>query len=172
MRTIALEEHCIQPASPEGRGAETGRQGRSFGDDLSRTPFAERLLDIGDLRIAEMDAAGIDMQVLSLASPGVEQLEGREAAAVARDANDRLAEAVSRRPNRFAAFASLPTPAPAEAADELERNVRDHGFKGAMIKGHSRGRYLDALGDLALPGVTFKDTIAYVSRIAIAVTLR
>ena len=90
-----------------------------------------------------MDAAGIDMQVLSLASPGVEQLDGTGSVALAREANDHLAEAVRRHPSRFAAFAALPTPAPDAAADELERTVRDYDFKGAMIKGHSRGRYLD-----------------------------
>ena len=143
MRTITLEEHCASPASMEGPGSEPGRQGQGFGENLAFTQFAERLLDIGDRRIADMDAAGIDMQVLSLASPGVEQLDGTGSVALAREANDHLAEAVRRHPSRFAAFAALPTPAPDAAADELERTVRDYDFKGAMIKGHSRGRYLD-----------------------------
>jgi predicted TIM-barrel fold metal-dependent hydrolase len=90
-----------------------------------------------------MDAAGIDVQVLSLTAPGVEQLDATEAVALARDANDHLAEAVRRHPNRFAGFAALPTAAPDTAADELERMVREHGFKGALINGHTRGRYLD-----------------------------
>lgn len=90
-----------------------------------------------------MDAAGIDVQVLSLSAPGVEQLDAADAVALARAANDRLAAAVRRHPDRFAAFAALPTPAPEAAADELERTVREHGFRGAMINGHSRGRYLD-----------------------------
>ena len=72
-----------------------------------------------------------------------EQLDGTGSVALARAANDHLAEAVKRHPSRFAAFAALPTPAPDAAADELERTVRDYDFKGAMIKGHSRGRYLD-----------------------------
>jgi predicted TIM-barrel fold metal-dependent hydrolase len=90
-----------------------------------------------------MDAAGIDVQVLSLTAPGVEQLDATEAVALAREANDRLADAVRRHPSRFAAFAALPTAAPETAADELERTVREHGFKGAMINGHTRGRYFD-----------------------------
>ena len=90
-----------------------------------------------------MDAAGIDMQVLSLTSPGTEQLDATEAMALAREANNHLAEAVRRHPSRFAGFAALPTAAPAIAADELERMVREHGFKGALINGHIRGRYLD-----------------------------
>jgi uncharacterized protein len=73
----------------------------------------------------------------------VEQLDAAEAVTLAREANDSLAEAVGRHLGRLAGFAALPTPAPQAAADELERTVREHGFKGAMINGHSRGRYLD-----------------------------
>jgi predicted TIM-barrel fold metal-dependent hydrolase len=90
-----------------------------------------------------MDAAGVDVQVLSLTSPGVEQLDVDEAVALARDSNDVLVEAVRNHQDRFAGFAALPTPAPEAAAEELERAVREHGFVGAMINGHSRGRYLD-----------------------------
>ena len=143
MRTIALEEHYASPASAEGPASGPGRHGPSLGETAGLAQFAERLLDIGDRRIADMDAAGIDMQVLSLASPGVEQLDEAASVAVAREANDRLAEAVRHHPTRLAAFAALPTPDPEAAADELDRTVREFGFKGAMIRGHSRGRYLD-----------------------------
>ena len=85
-----------------------------------------------------MDAAGIDVQVLSLTSPGVEQLEVAEAVAFARETNDLLAEAVRRHPDRFAGFAALPNADPEAAADELERTIREHGFKGALINGHTR----------------------------------
>jgi predicted TIM-barrel fold metal-dependent hydrolase len=103
----------------------------------------EQLQDIGDKRIAEMDAAGIDMQVLSLNSPGVEQAEAAEQLSIAVESNDFLAEAVKKHPSRFAAFAILPTAVPDKAAEELERRVRQQGFKGALINGHTRGRYLD-----------------------------
>jgi uncharacterized protein len=103
----------------------------------------DQLCDLDDRRIADMDAAGIDVQVLSLTSPGVEQLDATEAVALARQANDRLAAAVRRHPSGFAGFAALPTAAPETAADELERTVREHSFKGALINGHTRGRYLD-----------------------------
>ena len=63
--------------------------------------------------------------------------------ALAREANDFLADAIAKNPNRFAGFAALPTAVPDQAAEELERMVRDHGFKGAVINGHHRGRYLD-----------------------------
>jgi uncharacterized protein len=103
----------------------------------------EQLCDVGEKRIAAMDAAKIDMQVLSLTSPGTEQLEAADAIAVAREANEFLADAVKKNPARFAGFAALATGAPDRAAEELERMVREHGFKGAMISGHNRERYLD-----------------------------
>jgi predicted TIM-barrel fold metal-dependent hydrolase len=90
-----------------------------------------------------MDKAGIDMQVLSLQYPGTEQLEEADAIAMAQEANDFLHEAVKKHPTRFAGLATLPTAAPDKAAEELERRVRQQGFKGAIINGHSRGRYLD-----------------------------
>jgi predicted TIM-barrel fold metal-dependent hydrolase len=90
-----------------------------------------------------MDAAGIDMQVLSLNSPGVEQAEAAEQVSIAVESNDFLLEAVKKHPKRFAAFAALPVAAPDKAAQELERRVRQQGFKGTLINGHTRGRYLD-----------------------------
>ena len=147
MRTITLEEHYVTSAFMEGPGRELGERVR---DTHAQSPMAlinahlvEQLLDLDNLRIADMDAAGIDMQVLSLNSPGVEQLEPAAAEALARQANDHLGEAVHRHPNRFAGFAALPTAAPDIAASELERTVRNYGFKGAVINGHTRGRYLD-----------------------------
>jgi predicted TIM-barrel fold metal-dependent hydrolase len=141
MRTITLEEHFATPGFLNGPGRSFLERAARIGDRMARV--LELVCDVGEKRIAEMDAARIDMQVLSLNSPGVEQLEGAEAAALAREANEFAAEAVKRYPTRMAAFATLPIAAPAQAADELERTVREHGFKGALINGHHRGRYLD-----------------------------
>jgi uncharacterized protein len=105
--------------------------------------LADQLIEIGEKRIAEMDAAGIDMQILSLTSPGTEQLAGDEAVTVARESNEVLAKAIQIYPTRLAGFAAIPTSVPDKAADELERTVRQYGFKGALINGHCRGRYLD-----------------------------
>jgi uncharacterized protein len=141
MRTIAIEEHFVTPAFVAGPGkvsTERFRTSRPGGGAI-----IEKLSDVGDKRVAEMDAAGIDMQVLSLNSPGVEQSEPDVAVACARDANDFLADAIKRHPTRFAGFASLPIQAPDKAAEEFERCVRTLGFKGANINGHTRGRYLD-----------------------------
>jgi uncharacterized protein len=141
MRTITLEEHFASPGFLDGPGKELKERAQRFGDRAAR--LFEQLSDVGDKRIAEMDAAGIDMQVLSLTSPGLEQVEAAPAMALAREANDFLAEAIAKNPKRFAGFAVLPTAAPDKAGEELERMVRDHGFKGAVINGHNRGRYLD-----------------------------
>ena len=139
MRTITLEEHYTSPAFLAGPGkAFTDRVREARG-----AKFYEQLRDVGEGRIAEMDAAGVDMQVLSLNSPGVEQAEAADAIAVARDANDFVAEAIKKHPTRFAGFATLPIQAPEQAAEELERRVRQQGFKGTLINGHTRGRYLD-----------------------------
>jgi uncharacterized protein len=147
MRTIALEEHYATEGFMEGPGRELKAQVEAARDHprvaAGYAKLVEGLRDIGDGRVAEMDAAGIDVQVLSLTSPGVEQLEASEAVALAREANDLLAEAVRRHPDRFEGFAALPTAAPGAAADELERVVSEHGFVGALINGHTRGRYLD-----------------------------
>jgi predicted TIM-barrel fold metal-dependent hydrolase len=147
MRTITLEEHYATPAFMEGPGRQLKDQARALQAHLQvaagLTQLIDRLGNLDDHRIADMDAAGIDVQVLSLTGPGTEQLEATEAVALAREANDLLAEAVRRHPSRFAGFAALPTAAPDTAADELERTIRAYGFKGALINGHIRGRYLD-----------------------------
>ena len=130
---IALEEHYIDPNVAEhfkGRGAD-------------QPDVAERLRDVGETRLREMDDAGIDLQVLSHAAPATQRLEPALAVRVARAANDRLAETVRAHPTRFAAFAALPTPDPQAAAEELERAVTRLGFKGAMVHGLTNGVFLD-----------------------------
>ncbi len=141
MRTITLEEHFVTPAFLDGPARELKENFLRMGERGAK--IIEQLCDLGDRRLAEMDAAGIDMQVLSLNAPGTEQLEAADAVTVAREANDVLVEAVKKHPTRFAAFAALPTALPDKAADELDRRVRHNGFKGALINGHVRGRYLD-----------------------------
>ncbi|MEJ2679380.1 MAG: amidohydrolase family protein [Gemmatimonadota bacterium] len=105
--------------------------------------LVDRLSDLDRRRIGEMDEAAIDVQVLSLAAPGVQQLDAADAVALARSTNDELVDAVRRHPDRLVGLATIATPDPGAAADELERAARDLGFKGAVINGHTRGRYLD-----------------------------
>lgn len=143
-RTIALEEHYATPEFIDINRKRYETQVQNAHPYLAN--FAElnnKLSDVGERRIANMDAAGIDVQVLSLTSPGTEQMEPVDAVNFARVSNDIVAGAVERFPSRLSAFAALPTSIPDKAADELERTVKEFGFKGALINGHIRGRYLD-----------------------------
>jgi uncharacterized protein len=140
MRTIALEEHCLTPELREVLGPQI----HPYYPAHRWPPALEaRLLDLGEGRIAEMDAQGIDMQVLSSVQPGLEHTEADRAVPVARAFNDRVAEAIAAHPDRFAGFAALPTADPSAAADELARATRELGFKGALINGRTLDRFLD-----------------------------
>ena len=104
---------------------------------------ARRITDLGELRIADMDAAGIDMQVISLTAPGVQLFDPATATSLAELANDQLAEGIARHPDRFtglAAFSPLDT---ASAGKELERGVTKLGLKGGILNSHTLGTYLD-----------------------------
>ncbi len=133
MRTIALEEHYATTEFLSGPGSW----------HKSRPGLAEALLDLGDTRISAMDDAGVDLAVLSLAAPGVEQMDGPAAVRFARACNDELASAVHKYPDRLAGFAALPVSAPDAGAEELQRAVSEHGFVGAVVNGHCQGVYLD-----------------------------
>jgi 2,3-dihydroxybenzoate decarboxylase len=110
----------------------------------SRAPaLLQRLDDLGALRVKEMDEAGIDVQVLSHGAPSTQRLDAATAVPLAKRANDRLHAAVLAHPDRFAAFAALPTADPKAAADELERTVTKLGFKGAMVHGPTNGVFFD-----------------------------
>jgi uncharacterized protein len=141
LRTITLEEHFASPGFLAGPGRGFIERLRNSG--ASGVRIFEQLQEVGDTRVAEMDTAGIDVQVLSLNSPGVEQADVTEQVAIARESNDFVADVVKKNPKRFAGFAALPVAAPEQAADELDRRVRQQGFKGTLINGHSRSRYLD-----------------------------
>ena len=145
-RVIALEEHFSTPALMQMNRKLFEPLTKFHGAHPSVASYDElagKLTDLGEGRISNMDHAGIDMQVLSLTSPGTDQMEPADALNFARSSNDFVAGAVERFPSRLAAFASLPTSSPEKAADELERTVKQFGFKGAVINGHCRGRYLD-----------------------------
>jgi uncharacterized protein len=142
MKTITIEEHFATPRFLDGPGRDLKEQAEKFNDARAKR-LIPLLCDLGDKRIAEMDAAGIDMQIVSLTAPGLEQLEVADAIALTADTNDFLAEAIRKNPQRIGGFAALPVGAPDKAAQELERRVREQKFAGAVINGHHRGRYLD-----------------------------
>jgi len=94
------------------------------------TPFLKKLLDLGEERLREMDECGVDVQVLSLAAPGVEQFDIKVGTELARKSNDQLYAAVQKYPDRFMGFAALAPNDPEAAAAELERCVKELGFIG------------------------------------------
>lgn len=102
-----------------------------------------RLLDLGPARIADMDAAGIDHQVLALTAPGVQVFEPAEASALAADANDQLAEACRKYPQRYSGMAAVAPHDPVNAVKEMERAVRKLGFTAVVINSHIMGHFLD-----------------------------
>ena len=141
MRVIALEEHflfedLVDKIPVSARVARGFAPGRGLGPD-------EQLGDLGAARIEDMDRAGITMQILSCFGPGPDLLEGAEAAALAREMNDRLASAIAERPDRFGGFAHLPLRNAEDAAEEFRRAVRELGFCGAIVNGATQDRFLD-----------------------------
>ena len=99
--------------------------------------------DIGADRIADMDKNGIDVQVLSHTVASPEVLEAARAVPLCQRVNDELAEAIAKYPARLAGFACLPIADPEQAANELERTVRQLGLKGAMVQGVTHGHFFD-----------------------------
>jgi 2,3-dihydroxybenzoate decarboxylase len=100
--------------------------------------LSHRLIDVQDTRLREMDRHGVEMMILSLNAPAVQSIHDVPAAiAVARQANDVLAEHVRKRPSRFAAFAALPMQDPDAAIAELTRCIKELGFVGALVNGFS-----------------------------------
>lgn len=146
MRIVALEEHFTIPTLVSKIPKETiGHRGFP---DMSRQPqinaaAQEKLRELGGPRLADMDAAGITMQVLSLSGPGADLLSPEDGPAWACQANDLLGEWVKAYPERYAGFAHLPMTAPQAAAEELERCVRSLGFVGALINGMTQDKFLD-----------------------------
>ncbi len=107
------------------------------------TQIIERLQDLDARRIRDMDASGIDQQILCLTSPGVQVFDAATAVACARASNDEVAQAIRRHPTRLAGLAAIAPQNPPEAAKELERGVRSLGLKGAILNSHTLGEYLD-----------------------------
>lgn len=131
---IALEEHYWDPVLTDtyvGRNASR------------RDGLLKRLYDVHELRLREMDAAGIDIQVLSHGAPSAQRLDPQIGPEIVRQVNDNLHATVQTHSDRFAAFAALATADPVASADELERCVGELGFVGAMIHGLTNNEFCD-----------------------------
>jgi aminocarboxymuconate-semialdehyde decarboxylase len=95
-------------------------------------------------RLEAMDRHGVDMQVLTLTTPGVEREAPARGIKLARLTNDEFGEIVEKYPDRFTALATLPLQEPEESVVELERAVRECGLKGAMLLSNVDGEPLDS----------------------------
>jgi gamma-resorcylate decarboxylase len=139
---IAFEEHFVTPALKDTIFSSIGWHPDEW------QAMADALQDTDAARLAAMDAAGIEIAVLSLAAPCIQDIvDPREATAAAAGANDALAAVVAEHPDRYVPLAALALQDPLAAADELERCVTQFGFRGALVNGYS------SVGDL--------DTAAY-----------
>ena len=129
MKTITLEEHFVTESFLKA----TGAYGNNAPPQLAQ--IQPKLLDLGPERIAAMDQAGIDLQVMSLAAMGIDKLEPSDATAVMTDVNSELSQAIKANPTRLAGFAALNLKDPQGAAKELERCVTKLGFVGVLVDG-------------------------------------
>lgn len=135
-RKMIREKSCDDP----GFNSLWGFYG---GDAASRTGVFERMSDLGERRISDMNDSGIDKQIISLTAPGVQVLDRAAAIAMATLANDQLSEAVRRHPDRFAGLAAVAPQDPHAAAKEIERGANRLGLKGVIINSHTHDEYLD-----------------------------
>ncbi len=135
-RMLPCEEHFTVAAVENETARLAGRA-------AAPRAFLDVLLDLGEGRIKAMDASGIQTQILSLATPGVQRFESATAVSLARAANDELADAVKANPGRLAGLAAFAPQDPSAAAEELQRAAETLGLRGAVVHSHTNGEYLD-----------------------------
>jgi hypothetical protein len=126
-RVVAIEEHFW---IPELRDRYSGPQGIS-----AHTP-ARQLDDLGEIRLQDMDAAGIEMQVISHMQPGTQIFDAETAVAMARRANDALHAAICTHPSRFAGFCRAAHGRP----QGRSRRARAHG-RASWLQGRADQRF-------------------------------
>ena len=136
MKKIALEEAII----PEGMDLIL--------EHKSHPEYSQHyhsLMDIGDIRLAEMDKANIELSVLSITTPGLQGFAlPSNLQLVACQWNDYIIKAVQKHPKRFKAFACLPTYAPALAVQEMERIYKTPEIVGCLLNGYDNSGYSTA----------------------------
>ncbi|MFH1031559.1 MAG: amidohydrolase family protein [Chloroflexota bacterium] len=160
MKKIAIEEHCYTPyyleflqtrkkypkveSITDKKGQKSWKWWHSAEEYMTWLPPAvvAKLCDVGKIRLKDMDEAGIDTQVLSF-NTNVDYLDAEEAIKLTKKVNDLFAAAIKKNPERFVGFAAVYLRDPKAAADELERAVKQLGFKGTMILSHCNGEFLD-----------------------------
>jgi uncharacterized protein len=147
-KLIGIEEHFVTADIRDAWSASAIGQEGTGGFDPGK--IEERLDDLGERRLALMDESGIDVQVLSVTTPALHNVEPEESIVLARRTNDLVAATVAKCPTRFQGFVTLPTAAPEEAVTELERGVTRLGLIGSMLCGRTREKNLDHLDFLPI----------------------
>jgi len=141
MKIISIEEHFLtREITAAWETSAIGSEGTS---NFDQGEIRQRLEDVGEGRLTLMDESGVDVQVLSVTTPALHNLEPVESVRLATSTNDLVAASIARHPTRFQGFAVLPMPAPDEAALELRRAVTQCGLRGAMVCGRTRDKNLD-----------------------------
>jgi predicted TIM-barrel fold metal-dependent hydrolase len=154
MKLIGIEEHFLTAEIRAAWAASPiGAEGTAAFD---RGEIETRLDDLSEGRIALMDEAGVDVQVLSVTTPALHNLEPDKSVVLAKRSNDLIAATITKHPARFQGFATLPTAEPAEAAVELERSVTQLGLSGAMLCGRTKSKNLDHPDFLPMFGTAAK----------------
>ncbi len=153
VRKIATEEACSIPEIASALRDVLRRGGRSLDLPLlawvydapadAPSPLLPHLLDLDEGRLAIMDEHGVDMHLLSLTAPGVQMFDADTGTELARVANDRIAEAVARHPDRFAGLATFAPQDPKRAVREMERAINELGLNGFLVNSHTNNEYLD-----------------------------
>jgi|ERR1035438_4577456 predicted TIM-barrel fold metal-dependent hydrolase len=141
MKLIAIEEHFVTPEiATAWESSAIGQEGTGSFD---QGEIGQRLEDLRQGRLSLMDESGVDVQVLSVTTPALHNLEAEDSVRLARETNDLVAATIAKHPTRFQGFAVLPMPSPDEAALELERAVSQLRLAGAMVCGRTREKNLD-----------------------------
>jgi len=151
-RRIATEEAFVIPeiaaahkmiAEAPGASLDLPLLRAIYASPPGKSLFLDRLLDLDELRIADMDENGVDVELLSLTAPGVQMFDADTGTALAALANDRLAEAIARHPGRYAGLASFAPQSPKRAAEEMRRAIEGLGLNGFVVNSHTNDEYLD-----------------------------
>lgn len=140
MTLIAIEEHWIAPDLTGALKALAAPDESLVFNEMG--DHRQRLEDLGEGRIAAMDAQGIDISILALTPPGTQPLPAGQARTLSRAANDTAIAAVDKHPTRFRALSTLPMSSPEHVVDELVR-AKGLGHVGTMVYGRSGDRFLD-----------------------------
>jgi len=143
MKIIALEEGFYTKSAlklnvnvPQWAQYTIKTSAEIIGEDVD-----EANLNLGEGRIAAMDEAGVDMQVLSFSFGQLS--DAKTSIRIMGEANDEAAKAIEKHPSRFRAFAALPLADPKAAVKEFERALDKLGFVGGFVCGSINGEFLD-----------------------------